>query len=126
MKPRRIIKKILCKIETEIKLINDNIDKIYIDKLNRKISEEMYVRLFEKLKSKISEKENEYIQIKNEKENNTYNNPEKIKNLLNEFLKIEKPTQELMKVIISKIEIHQNKQIDIYLNFKKPKENCLL
>ena len=119
-------KKILCKIETEIKLINDNIDKIYIDKLNRKISEEMYVRLFEKLKSKISEKENEYIQIKNEKENNTYNNPEKIKNLLNEFLKIEKPTQELMKVIISKIEIHQNKQIDIYLNFKKPKENCLL
>ena len=43
-------KKMLDKIEKEIELINNNIDKMYIDKLNNKLSEEMYERLFQKLK----------------------------------------------------------------------------
>ena len=30
--------KMIKKIETEIKLINDNIDKMYVDKLNGKIN----------------------------------------------------------------------------------------
>ena len=51
--------KMLKKIETEIKLINDNIDKMYVDKLNGKISEEMYERLFNKLKGEIKQKEEE-------------------------------------------------------------------
>ena len=38
-------KKMLDKIEKEIELINNNIDKMYIDKLNNKLSEEMYERL---------------------------------------------------------------------------------
>ena len=40
--------KILQKLENEIKLINNNIDQMYIDKLNNKISEEMYERLLKK------------------------------------------------------------------------------
>ena len=106
----------LQKLETEIKLINDNIDKMYVDKLNGKISEEMYERLFRKLKDKIKQKEEEYIGLKNEKENNSDNDIEK---LVNDFLKIEKPTPEIMKVLINRIEIHQDKQVDIIFNFKK-------
>ena len=41
-------KKMLEKIEKEIELINNNIDKMYIDKLNNKLSEEMYERLLKK------------------------------------------------------------------------------
>ena len=111
--------KILKKIETEIKLINDNIDKMYIDKLNGKISEEMYERLFNKLKGEIKQKEEEYIGLKNEQENHSYDDIEKIKNLVNDFLKLEKPTPEIMKVLINRIEIHQDKQVDIIFNFKK-------
>ena len=48
------------KLETEIKLINDNIDKMYVDKLNNKISEEMYSRLFSKLRKEVKQKEQEY------------------------------------------------------------------
>ena len=111
--------KMLQKLETEIELINDNIDKMYVDKLNGKISEEMYERLFNKLKGEIKQKEEEYIGLKNEQENHSYDDIEKIKNLVNDFLKLEKPTPEIMKVLINRIEIHQDKQVDIIFNFKK-------
>ena len=42
-----------------------------------------------------------------------------IENIVKEFLKLEKPTPEIMKVIINKIEIHQDKQVDIIFNFKR-------
>ena len=44
-----IMEKLLQKLENEIKLINNNIEQMYVDKLNNKISEEMYERLFEKI-----------------------------------------------------------------------------
>ena len=111
--------KMLQKLETEIELINDNIDKMYVDKLSGKVSEEMYERLFNKLKGEIKQKEEEYIGLKNEQENHSYDDIEKIKNLVNDFLKLEKPTPEIMKVLINRIEIHQDKQVDIIFNFKK-------
>ena len=111
--------KILQKLEKEIKLINDNIDKMYVDKLNGKISEEMYERLFNKLKGKIKQKKEEYIGLKNEKENNSDDDIENIKKLVHDFLKLEKPTPEIMRLLINKIEIHQDKQVDLYLNFRK-------
>ena len=111
--------KMLQKLETEIELINDNIDKMYVDKLSGKVSEEMYERLFNKLKGEIKQKEEEYIELKNEQENYSYDDIEKIKNLVNDFLKLEKPTPEIMKVLINRIEIHQDKQVDIIFNFKK-------
>ena len=111
--------KILQKLETEIKLINDNIDKMYVDKLNGKITEEMYERLFNKLKGEIKQKEMEYIQLKNEQENHSYDDTENIKKLVKDFLKLEKPTPEIMKVLINRIEIHQDKQVDIIFNLKK-------
>ena len=41
-----------------------------------------------------------------------------VNDVIKEFLKLEKPTPELMKVIINRIEVHQNKQVDIKFNFK--------
>ena len=111
--------KILQKLETEIKLINDNIDKMYVDKLNGKISEEMYERLFNKLKGEIKRKEEEYIRLKNEQENNLNDDIKNIEKLVNDFLTLEKPTPEIMRVLINKIEIHQDKQVDLYFNFRK-------
>ena len=111
--------KMLQKLETEIELINDNIDKMYVDKLNGKVSEEMYERLFNKLKGNIKQKEEEYIGLKNEQENNSDDDIENIKKLVNDFLKLEKPTPEVMKVLINRIEVHQDKQVDIIFNFKK-------
>ena len=91
---------------------------MYVDKLNGKISEEMYERLFNKLKCEIKQKK-EYMQLKDEQEHNSYDDIEKIKKLVHDFLKLEKPTPEIMKVLINRIEVHQDKQVDIIFNFKK-------
>ena len=111
--------KVLEKSEKEIKIINDNIDKMYIDKLNGKISEEMYNRVFDKMKNELTQKKQEYFNLKNLKEKNKSEDIENIKKVIKEFLKLEKPTPEIMKIIINRIEIHQDKQIDIVFNFKK-------
>ena len=112
-------KKMLNKIEKEIEIINNNIDKMYIDKLNNKLSEEMYERLFKKLKNAERDKETEYIDLKKEAEECIDNNDEEIEKIVKEFLKFEKPTPEIMRVLINRIEIHQDKQIDLIFNFKK-------
>lgn len=112
-------KKLLDKIEKEIEIINNNIDKMYIDKLNNKLSEEMYERLFKKLKKAEKDKETEYIDLKKEAEKSIDDNDDEIEKIVKEFLKLEKPTPEIMRVLINRIEIHQNKQVDLYFNFKK-------
>lgn len=111
--------KMLKKLQTEINLIKDNIDKMYVDKLNGKVSEEMYERLFNKLISEVNQKEKEYNDLKNRKEDASKDDSKEIEKIVKEFLKLEKPTPEIMKVIINRIEIHQDKQVDIYFNFKK-------
>ena len=112
-------KKMLKKLETEVKLINDNIDQMYVDKLNGKITEVMYERIFKKLRDDAKQKENEYIEMKERQDNCKQDDTETIKRTVKEFLKLKEPTPELMKVIINRIEIHQDKQVDIIFNFKK-------
>lgn len=121
-------KKMLDKIEKEIEIINNNIDKMYIDKLNNKLSEEMYERIFEKLKKAETEKEIEYRDLKKESEELIEDKDDDIEKIVREFLKLEKLTPEIMKVFINRIEIHQDKQVDLYFNFKrldKRKENTV-
>lgn len=110
--------KILENLKTEIKLTNDNIDKMYIDKLNNKISEEMYERLSQKLADEVKRKKDEYINIKKIKENLKQNDSEKIEEIIRNFIELKEPTPELMKIIINKIEIHQDKQVELFLNFR--------
>ena len=113
------------KIEFNIKLLNDNIDTIHLEKINNQISKEMYDRLFNKLTGEIKQKEEEYRELQNKKKESTQDNSKEIEKIVNDFLKLEKPTPELMKVIINRIEIHQDKQIDIIFNFKRLNEISL-
>ena len=110
--------KILQKLENEIKLVNNNIDKMYLDRLNKKISEKMYERVLKKLQEEIKKKESKYIENKKQKEETKQDETEKIKNVVLKFLELKEPTPETMKVIINKIEIHQDKQVDLYFNFR--------
>lgn len=107
------------KLKNEIDIINDNIDKMYIDKLNKKINDEMYERLLTKLQSEIKVKEEEYSELEKLKSNSTNDESKEIKKIIDDFLKLEKPSPELMRMLINRIEIHNDKQIDIIFNFKK-------
>lgn len=114
--------KIQEKIKKDIVVMNGNIDKMYMDKLNNKINEVMYERLYNKIQKDIKLKEKEYLDLEKMKNNSLKDKEEDIKKLIKEYLSLEKPKPELMKILINKIEIHQDKQIDIYFNFKKLNE----
>lgn len=115
-------KKLLENVEKEIELIKNNIDKMYMDKLEGKITEEICERVLNKYNEQIKERQRQYEGIKQNKKDLEEDKSKDIAKVVKEFLKLEKPTPELMKVIINKIKIHQDKQIDIYFNFKKLNE----
>lgn len=119
-KPKCAYSQILKRLEEETVIAQDNLDKTYIDKLNNKISEAMYERVSQKLQKEIKEKEEKYNEIKELLEEGK-DNDKSIEEEIKQLLKLEKPSQELMKIIIEKIEVHQDKQIDITFNFKKNK-----
>ena len=108
-------------IETNIKNKEGQLDKMYLDKLDEKITNEMYERIRDKLNSEINK-------LKNEREdlllviNKTVDIESKDKEcdkLVKEFLDLKEPTRNLMLELINRIEIHKDKTIDIHFNFKK-------
>ncbi len=72
-----------------------------------------------KLKNEIIEKEKMYNELKNTSLNLREENNKDIEKIIKQYLNLENPTKEFMRVIINKILIHQDKQIDIIFNFKK-------
>ena len=55
-------------------------------------------------------------------ENQEANKHKKLDNLVDEFLNMEKPNKEIIREFIERIEIHSDKQVDIYFNFKQLQE----
>lgn len=107
------------RIKKDISAINGNMDKMYMDKLNNLISNEMYIRLSQKLQEDIKAKEKTYYELEDLKNNISNDNIDDIKEIIKEFLQLDKPTPEFLKMIINRIEVHQDKQIDIIFNFKR-------
>ena len=116
---KQSIKKEISVLETEINNINSNLDNIYIDKLNKVIAEEQFNRIKIKLENELKIKQDRYIELVsniNEKSNNEMNR-KKIEKFIYEFLSIEKPNRELIVNLIDRIEIFENKKINIKVSF---------
>ncbi len=114
-------------LEKEIYEINNNIDKMYMDKLKGVLLEKDYIRysqkiIFERtnLMKQKKELEQKLIQIK---EGNGYKNKIKeereLDKLIENFLKLEKIDKMYLYRLINKIEIDKDKNIYIYFNFSK-------
>lgn len=113
------IKKEISILETEINNINSNLDNIYLDKLNKVITEEQFNRVKIKLENELKIKQDRYIELSsniNEKNNNEMNH-KKVEKFIDEFLSIEKPNRELIVNLIDRIEIFENKKINIKVSF---------
>ncbi|MEG2147390.1 MAG: recombinase family protein [Bacilli bacterium] len=105
----------------DIKEIITKLDQMYLDNLDGKITSEMYNRISLKLNEEINIKNIRLNDVKKLINNLTDNFDinKTIDKLLIEFLKVETPSREMMLELIEKIEVHKDKQIDIYFNFKK-------
>ena len=93
---------------------------MYIDKLEGIIKEEQYIRLNNQLNDEIRELEDKRnIIIESIYNNDLSDDNEKCIRLVKEFLNMEQPSREIAVRLIKRIELHQDKTIDIYFNFKK-------
>ena len=120
-KDKKSIVKEITILESEIKRINDNLDNIYLDKLNKKIPLEQFDRLSIKLNNELKLKTKRLIEhnnIKNNQENININN-KKIEEYLNKFLSMESIDRELIVNLIDRIEIFEDKTINVKVTFYK-------
>lgn len=108
------------RLEFELESIKNNLDNMYIDKLENKITEEMYERVYDKLKSEMSLKKDKLGEINDylDKVSNHENSFSIIKKEVGEF-KNKYPTRDLILKLIKNISIHEDGNIDIYFNFKE-------
>ncbi len=115
------IKNEIKSLENSIELDTSNIDKTYLEKLNGKISNEMYERLQVRLEKQILDNKNKIDTLKEfllelQKDSKNEKNYSKV---VKEFLSMDNPTREIIVRLVNRIEIHEDKTLDIYFNFKE-------
>ena len=119
-------KKKIEKIYKAIYEINNNLDKMYMDKLRGILQEQDYIRVSQKFnfeRTKLIEQKKELEQkisqaeLKIETKNTT--KEKELDKLIEEFLKLEKIDKIYLYRLINKIEIDKDKNIYIYFNFSK-------
>ncbi|MGN0974249.1 MAG: recombinase family protein [Bacilli bacterium] len=106
-------------LTSDIKQINDNLDIIYIDKLNKMITEEQFERVKEKLERELNIKQKRYNELDNSINDNINEETKNkiINEYINKFLSMKEPSRELIINLIDKIEIFANKKINIKVTF---------
>ena len=101
-------------LEKEISNINDNLDSIYIDRLNKNISEEQFNRVKIKLETELNIKLDKIKELKKDK---TQNNNIDRENYIREVLELNNISRDIIVNLIDRIEIFEDKQINLILNF---------
>lgn len=102
--------------------IEKNLERLYEDRLNDIITVDMFKTMSEKQKSGLEKVEKEINTL--ESKLKEFEQEEKeifsfdYKEIINCFLKLEKPTNAIMSQIIDRIEIHEDKTVDIYYRIK--------
>ncbi len=120
-------KKKIEQVNMKIFDINNNLDKMYIDKLRNIITEEDYVRISNKLtfdrtnltkqKAELEQKlklSDQNLDIKNKTKNE-----KELNELIENFLKTKKIDKIYLYRLINRIEIDKDKNVYIYFNFSK-------
>lgn len=108
--------------EAQIEKQTRKLELLYEDRLSELITVDLYIENANKVKMQVKEYQERIreieLQLKGEKQNKN----EKLDGLVDEFLSLQKPTKEIIREFIEKIEIHNDKQVDIYFNFKPLQE----
>ena len=101
-------------LKKEISNINDNLDSIYIDRLNKNISEEQFNRVKIKLETELNIKLDKIKELKKEKTQNNIIDREKY---IYEVLDLNNISRDIIINLIDRIEIFEDKKINLILKF---------
>ena len=107
-------------LSKDINQINDNLDNIYIDKLNKTITEDQFNRVKSKLELELDRKITRLNELKNDNINEINQDKInlKIEKYINKFLSMKNPSRELIVNLIDRIDIYEDKRINIKFSFK--------
>ena len=100
------------KLKNEVIILKSKKEKAYQDRLEDIISAEEYLKYAKNLDNEIDKINEQILDLKNQKSDNL-----NIEDLKKWLLNLEKPDKLLLKILIKKITINENKEIKIYLNF---------
>lgn len=121
----RQVEKMDTKKQVEIfkqSIVNETkkLELMYDDRLAGIITLDEYMKNANRIKGNINvyEQNIKELEEKESCDNQKTKNKSILDNLVEEFLNMEKPTKEIIREFIEKIEIHSDKQVDIYFNFK--------
>ena|GEM_PF-6435813 len=105
-------------LENEINIANSKLEKIYVDLLNGKITEKIYDNISKNLNNEIKLKENDLTNLTKGNKIEEKERQKDISEVINEFLNKDYSDRKTILRLINRLEIHQDKQVDIYFNFK--------
>lgn len=109
--------------ESKIKTITLALKNLYLDKTNSIISDEEFLQLKMQLEDDKNKYKEDLKEIEEKLEHNKQQNSSiDIENIIREFLAFKNPSKQILMELIKKIEIMENKQIKVYLNFKLNRE----
>ena len=112
----------LQELNQTLKNIENTIEEIYQDKINKVIQIEDFKNLYEKKQKERNKILKEIKEIETQLEESDKKslkiNFEEIKQITNEFLKMEKPNKMILEKLIERIEFNKEKNIKIKLKFK--------
>ena len=103
-------------VNSRIEQINDNLDTIYIDKLNKKITLEQYERIKIRLEDELDTMKRKYNEINNIIDNNESNDTV-VAEYIDNFFSMKSFSRDLIICLIDRIEIFEDKSINVFLAF---------
>ena len=120
------LKKKIGKLEIDIKSIDLKIEKLYMDRLDDIVSPDTYKKLTDKFEEQKQKKRNEIDELKvaalEYQEKSSIEDLLDMGKIVKEYLKTRKnSSRELILKIVDKIEIHQDKTVDLYFKLKQLK-----
>lgn len=109
----------LNELKKEIDKLNDQLDEIYIDKLDKKISIEQFERVKKKLEEILNIKNKKYqvLIINSKKLKNIDKNNKIVEKYINKFLNMKNPSRALIVNLIDRIDIYEDKTINVKVTF---------
>lgn len=118
------LEKKIGKLEIDIKSIDLKIEKLYMDRLDDIITSDTYKKLTDKFEEQKNIKQKEIselkISVEEYKKDNSIDDLLETQKIVKEYLKTRKKTpRELILKIVDRIEIHQDKTVDLYFKLKQ-------
>lgn len=121
------LEKKVSRLEIDLKTIDLKIEKLYMDRLDDIITPDTYKKLTDKFEEQKQEMQKQIDELNKSitdyKENNKIEDLLETQTIVKEYLKTRKnPPRDLILKIIDKIEIHQDKTVDLHFKLKQLEE----